>query len=185
MSYREYEDDVLRTLSLQFNIGRDRTDRHPTPARLAETLRRAISIGDEVDYLKRAVFYGSSFSDASKDPSPEMEMSIGTDAGDSFPTADMIHSAMGIFTEAAEFLSAVYASCFQGLSFDTTNAIEELGDLEWYMAVMRRRLGTSQEHVQRSNIAKLKARYPGKFASADALNRDLDQERAVLESSGK
>lgn len=183
MSYPEYEDDVLKTLSLQFNIGRTIEDSRPTPARLSETLRRAIDVGGEVDVLKRAVFYGSPYTDPSKEPLPKMEIKAGPDAGSAFPTADMIHSAMGIFTEAAEFLAAVYESCFQGQSFDATNAIEELGDLEWYMAVMRRRLRISQEQVQQTNIAKLKTRYPGRFASANALNRDLDQERAVLKSS--
>jgi hypothetical protein len=93
----------------------------------------------------------------------------------------MIHSALGIFTEAAEFLAAVCDSSFDGRSFDRVNAVEELGDLEWYMAVMRSRLGVSQEEVQRRNIAKLKARYPQRFASHHALNRDLDRERSVLE----
>jgi hypothetical protein len=185
MSYREYEDDVLRTLSLQFNISERTTGPHPTPGRLAETLQRAIQIGDEVDVLKRAIFYGSRFVDSSGDEAPPMDMNLGDDGADSRPSADMIHSAMGIFTEAAEFLSAVYSSCFDGQPFDATNAIEELGDLEWYMAVMRRRLAVSQEQVQRTNIAKLKARYPDKFATSDALNRDLDRERSILESSSE
>jgi hypothetical protein len=185
MSYPEYEDDVLRTLSLQFNIGNEEAGPYPTPGRIAETLKRAIKIGDEVDVLKRAVFYGSNFVDSSNEAVPPMEMSVGDDESDDYPTADMIHSAMGIFTEAAEFLSAVYSSCFEDQSFDTTNAIEELGDLEWYMAVMRKRLGVMQEQVQRINIAKLKARYPDKFATREALNRDLEHERSILESSGE
>lgn len=185
MSYDEYEDDVLRTLSLQFNIGESPSDNRPTPARLAETLRRAIQAGDEVDVLKRAVFYGSSYSEPADANLPGAEMRVGTNSGDDCPTEDMIHSAMGIFTEAAEFLSAVYASCFGNEPFDATNAVEELGDLEWYMAVMRKRLEVSQEQVQRINIAKLKARYPEKFATDDALNRDLKRERSVLESSAK
>lgn len=185
MGYEEYEDDVLRTLSLQFNVSNDASSEHPTPARIAETLHRAIRLGDEVDALKRAVFYGSSYSDPAPAGLSEAEMRVGKKADDVSPTPDMIHSAMGIFTEAAEFLSAVYESCFGEASFDRTNAIEELGDLEWYMAVMRKRLNISQEQVQRINIEKLKARYPDKFASDQALNRNLSRERAILESSGK
>lgn len=185
MSYPEYEDEVLRTLSLQFNIGSEPTDPHPVPARIADAFQRAIEIGEEVDALKRAVFYGSSYADAGAVQLQPIEMRVGKQVHDDCPTADMIHSAMGIFTEAAEFLSAVYTSCFENGSFDTTNAIEELGDLEWYMAVMRKRLAVSQEQVQRINIAKLKARYPEKFASDEALNRDLEKERAILESSSR
>lgn len=183
MTYTEYEDDVLRTLSLQFNIDQDGSGSGPSPGQLAQVLRRAIAIGDEVDALKRAVFYGSELRDLPADPTPSTRMNVGDDSDNEYPSADMIHSAMGIFTEAAEFLSAICASCFEGRRFDVTNAVEELGDLEWYMAVMRNRLRVSQERVQRINIAKLKARYPSKFATEAALNRDLDQERAVLESS--
>jgi len=185
MSYPEYEDDVLRTLSLQFNIDNDSSGRHPSPARLSETLRRAIALGDEVDVLKRAIFYGSAYQEPSSPNGPRTSIAVGDSPEDERPTPDMIHSAMGIFTEAAEFLAAVCASCFDGRTFDRTNAVEELGDLEWYMAVMRRRLGVSQEDVQRINIAKLRARYPDKFASDDALNRDLKRERSILESSGR
>jgi hypothetical protein len=185
MSYIEYETDVLRTLSLQFNIGEDRSSSRPTPARLADTLRKAIKAGDEVDALKRAVFYGSPYVEPSEEKLPDVEINVSKDAEDDGLTEDMLHSAMGLFTEAAEFLSCVYASCFEGAPLDATNAIEELGDLEWYMAVMRKRLDVSQEQVQRTNIAKLRARYPDKFATRDALNRDLGNERAVLESTGK
>lgn len=185
MSYKEYEEDVLRTLSLQFNIGEDSSDTSPTPGRIAETFRRAIEMGEEVDVLKRAVFYGSAYAEPASKNLPDAELHVGEGVDDARPTPDMIHSAMGIFTEAAEFLAAVYASCFGETPFDTTNAVEELGDLEWYMAVMRKRLGVSQERVQRINIAKLRARYPEKFAADDALNRDLGNERAVLESAGK
>ena len=35
--------------------------------------------------------------------------------------------------------------------------------------------------VATKNIAKLRARYPERFSEYDALNRDLDAERKVLE----
>lgn len=185
MSYPEYESDVLRTLSLQFNLAGQNTGEGPKPARVAETLDRAIRLGEEVDALKRAIFYGSAYVDSAMTDLPDMPMHVGASPNDPHPTADMIHSAMGLFTEAAEFLSAVCASCFEATPFDTTNAVEELGDLEWYMAVMRQRLGVTQEAVQRANIAKLKARYPNKFVASDALERNLDRERSVLETASK
>jgi hypothetical protein len=39
----------------------------------------------------------------------------------------------------------------------------------------------SMEEAAKRNIAKLQARYPGKFTSEAALNRDLEKERAALE----
>jgi len=183
MPYPEYEADVLRTLSLQFNLQDEDSGPSPTPAELRDVLQRAADLGQEVDVFKRAIFYGSTFKREEDGVAHEaVDLHRGDNSPDSrYPSPDMIHSAMGIFTEAAEFLEAVIASTFEGEPFDHVNAIEELGDLEWYMAVMRDRLDVSQEDVQRRNIAKLRARYPEKFESSDALNRDLGRERDALQ----
>jgi NTP pyrophosphatase (non-canonical NTP hydrolase) len=183
VSYPEYEQDVLRTLSLKFNLQQGPGGPFPTAFELKRVLKQAVQIGHEVDQLKRSIFYGSHYAGASEE-FQETPIFVGKDSEKSdHPTPDMLHSALGVFTEAAEFLEAILASTFEGNEFDETNAIEELGDLEWYMAVMRQRLRVSQEKVQRINIAKLRARYPQKFASADALERDHDNERSVLESA--
>ena len=182
MSYPEYEEDVLRTLSLQFNLQTEPGGPHPTAADLSDALERSIELGHLVDKLKRSIFYGSRFESPS-DERHELPFHVGDDDTDTkHPSPDMLHSAMGVFTEAAEFLEAIVLSMFRGETFDQTNAIEELGDLEWYMAVMRQRLHVSQEKVQRINIAKLRARYPDKFEKADALDRDLERERSILEA---
>jgi NTP pyrophosphatase (non-canonical NTP hydrolase) len=96
-------------------------------------------------------------------------------------TPDLLHGAIGLATEAGEMLDAVKRALFYGAELDRTNLVEELGDLEWYMAVIRDALGVSQEDVQRINIEKLRARYPEKFSRDHALQRDLGRERAVLE----
>ncbi len=183
VSYPEYEQDVLRTLSLQFNLQTEPGGPHPAASDLFGALEQAIEIGHLVDKLKRSIFYGSRFESPS-DERHELPIYVGDDAPDArYPSPDMLHSALGVFTEAAEFLEAIVQSMFAGNPFDQTNAVEELGDLEWYMAVMRQRLRVSQEKVQRINIAKLRARYPEKFEKKDALDRDLDRERSVLEST--
>jgi hypothetical protein len=186
VSYPEYETDVLRTLSLQFNLQTNSEDgSSPTSADLAEALQKAIDIGQQIDQLKRAIFYGSHFN-GPKSQQDNVPFQVGEDSPEaSHPSPAMLHSALGLFTEAAEFIEAIVASMFGGEDFDRTNAVEELGDLEWYMAVMRNRLGISQEKVQRINIAKLRARYPDKFQSGDALERDHEHERSVLESASE
>ncbi len=97
-------------------------------------------------------------------------------------TPDLLHGAIGLSTEAGEMLDAVKRALFYGGDLDRTNLIEELGDLEWYMAVIRDALNVSQEEVQQINIEKLRARYPEKFSTDHALQRDLGRERAVLEN---
>ncbi len=183
MPYPEYEADVLRTLSLQFNLQDAPGGPRPTSGQLRDVLLRAVDLGDEVDALKRAVFYGSVYPEEAASRYAEhapLHIQPGEETPGR-PSVDMLHSAMGIFTEAAELLAAICASAYADKEFDEVNAIEELGDLEWYMAVLRSRLGVSQESVQRRNIAKLKARYPERFASEHALNRDLTRERNALD----
>lgn len=104
---------------------------------------------------------------------------VGDEEGEVTP--DLLHGAIGLATEAGELLDAVKRALFYGGSLDRTNLIEELGDLEWYMAVIRDALDVEQAEVQRINIEKLRARYPEKFTRQDALNRDLRREREVLE----
>lgn len=108
---------------------------------------------------------------------------IGDEQGDVTP--DLLHGAIGLATEAGEMLDAVKRALFYGAELDRTNLIEELGDLEWYMAVLRDALGVSQEEVQRINIEKLRTRYPEKFTRGHALERDLGRERAVLEKASE
>ncbi len=51
------------------------------------------------------------------------------------------------------------------------------------MAMFYRALDTNPEHVRDVNIAKLRARYPQKFSGHDAVNRDLDMERRILDEA--
>lgn len=92
----------------------------------------------------------------------------------------LLHSALGIFTEAGEMLEAILKQ-FGGEPLDVANFAEELGDVDWYKAIAHDETGISEEQLRETNIAKLKARYPGKFVSQAAINRDLNAERKVLE----
>jgi len=97
-------------------------------------------------------------------------------------TIDLLHSAMGLSTEAGELLDMLKKHIFYKKPLDTVNAIEELGDICWYMALGLKTLGTTFEDIMERNIKKLTARYPNKFTSEDAINRDLVTERTILEA---
>jgi NTP pyrophosphatase (non-canonical NTP hydrolase) len=100
--------------------------------------------------------------------------------------SDIIHGAAGCVTEAAELMDAVKKAMFYGKPLDHVNILEELGDLQWYIALIANKLGYSfEDDIWPKNIQKLKIRYPEKFESEQALFRDLDQERESLESTGK
>lgn len=93
----------------------------------------------------------------------------------------LLHGILGKLTELGEFADPVKKFIFYGKPLDTVNMIEELGDDEWYGAVLRDYLQVSQDTVQNTVIQKLRTRYPEKFTQLEAIVRDLDAERKVLE----
>lgn len=96
-------------------------------------------------------------------------------------TIRLLHSAMGLSTEAGEFLDMLKKHIFYGKELDLTNAKEEIGDSMWYAAIGIDVLRTTLNDVMQGNINKLRKRYPEKFNKEDALCRDLDGERKILE----
>ena len=96
-------------------------------------------------------------------------------------TIRLLHSAMGLSTEAGEFLDMLKKHIFYGKELDITNAKEEIGDSMWYVAIAIDVLQTTLNDVMQVNINKLRERYPEKFTSEDALCRDLGAERKILE----
>lgn len=94
---------------------------------------------------------------------------------------DIIHGALGLYSEAGEIIEEVIASAMEQREVDLTNLEEEAGDVMWYVALILRSVGSSFVKAARKNIAKLFARYPDKFNSESALVRDLDAERQELE----
>lgn len=99
--------------------------------------------------------------------------------------ARLLHAAMGLCTEAGEFLDALKKHIFYGKILDTVNIIEECGDFLWYLAIVSSDLDTPIEKMMERVIAKLRKRYADKFSSNEAIHRDLDAERKILERSGQ
>lgn len=97
--------------------------------------------------------------------------------------ARQLHAAIGLSTEAGELTDAFKKALFYGKPLDRVNVIEEAGDLLWYLALLFDSLGSSFEEAAEKVIAKLRARYPEKFSGELAINRDLVNERAVLEGT--
>jgi NTP pyrophosphatase (non-canonical NTP hydrolase) len=94
----------------------------------------------------------------------------------------LMHSAVGISTEAGELLDAYKKHIFYGRQIDYVNIEEEIGDLLWYISATLDVLGLTYEEVMEKNIKKLKARYPDQFTEKDAIERDLEKEREILEN---
>jgi hypothetical protein len=97
-------------------------------------------------------------------------------------TLRLLHVAMGLCTEAGEFVDQLKKHIFYGKPLDTVNLIEELGDSSWYERIGVDALEIGYLDMLERNIAKLRARFPEKFSEEHAQTRDLVKERAILES---
>jgi hypothetical protein len=93
----------------------------------------------------------------------------------------LLHGTMGVDTESGELTDSLKKHMFYGKPLDLVNINEEIGDLLWYIALICNECNFSFEDIMKRNIDKLKARYPEKFTSEKALNRDLETERKILE----
>lgn len=125
------------------------------------------------DRVKRGLYYGS-------------DVPLRSDRGPCSlnipePLKDLFHGCLGAFCEAGELMQHMHAVLTGRAELDTTNLLEEVGDIEWYLACIHRFLGTVPSQAWDKNIAKLSTRYPDKvFSKQAAENRDLMAERAAL-----
>lgn len=85
--------------------------------------------------------------------------------------ANLIHLAMGISGEAGELLDAIKKHVIYNKPLDRDNVVEELGDLEFYMAGLRNSINASRAEVIHGNQTKLEKRYPSKYSDKDAQER--------------
>lgn len=95
---------------------------------------------------------------------------------------DDLHMVLGMQTESAEIADVYKKHIAYGKDLDLVNIKEEIGDLMWYIANLCTLKGWDLECIMQTNIDKLKVRFPEKFTNENALNRDLKEERKVLES---
>ena len=94
----------------------------------------------------------------------------------------LLHAFMGLTTESTEALDMMKKHLYYGKEFDRVNAIEEIGDIFWYAALALETLGSSFEEAMELNVKKLQKRYnKGKFTEQDAINRNVEAERKILE----
>ena len=172
MDSQTYLEESATTASAEFH------DEIVDGAMLEQTLKQAIATGELVDVAKKSLYYGRAVpGDSALNEHKGTTAAIDMKAVDK----DVLHAALGIYTEAAEMLEGILKA-MQGEPFDTVNAFEELGDAEWYMAMFYRALNKTPQEAKSVNIEKLRKRYPEKFKSHHANERDIAAERAILET---
>ena len=93
-----------------------------------------------------------------------------------------LHMVLGMQTEVAEIADAYKKHVAYGRDLDLVNVKEEIGDLMFYVVNMCNIHDWDLRDIMQTNIDKLKARYPGEFTNENAINRDLETERQILEN---
>jgi NTP pyrophosphatase (non-canonical NTP hydrolase) len=92
-----------------------------------------------------------------------------------------LHMVLGMITEIGELADVFKKNLAYKKDIDWVNVKEELGDLVWYITQFCNINDLSLEDVMETNSNKLHTRYPDRFTTDNALNRDLTTERSVLE----
>lgn len=101
------------------------------------------------------------------------------------PIVRLTHAAMGMCTEAGEFMDVLKKYTHYNKTMDAVNMEEELGDMMWYIALACDVLNIPLQRVLQKNIEKLAKRYGDRFTELAAKNRNLVSEREVLEQTQK
>lgn len=89
--------------------------------------------------------------------------------------AEFWHMATGISGEAGELLDAVKKHVIYTKPLDRENAIEEVGDLLFYIEGMCQLLGITVDEAKEKNIEKLRVRYSGGVYSDAAAQERADK----------
>ena len=143
----------------------------------ANTLLDAIAgvqaVSPAIDNIKKALFYGKVNDDL------EFAKRV-AEPRDYNVDVDLIHAVLGIYTEAAELLELLGFQ-LAGEDVDRSKYLNEAGDGLWYNALLFKHLETNFEEVGELNIAKLRKRFPVKFTSELAVNRDEAKENVVFD----
>ena len=83
----------------------------------------------------------------------------------------MMHALHGMVGEIGE-LHSIYQKIYQGHGTDDEHCKKEVGDLLWFIAEYCTANGWLLEDIMATNIAKLRARYPGGFEVDKSMHRE-------------
>lgn len=96
---------------------------------------------------------------------------------------DLLHASLVLSTETGELLDAVKKATIYGQPLDLTNIREELGDIEFALAMVRNTLGFSRASIIEGNMNKLNKRYPEGYSDDKAKERADKQDESTEEPS--
>ena len=168
----EYVAAAMRTNTPDYAAVQERLDATGTFAELLNTMRNCMYAGERLDTFKKHLMYGKLLTHENHE---QMRASMMSDEN-----IDIMHGIIGMQTEVAELIEAFIRMVYEGTPLDLVNVAEEIGDNQWYVAVIVNRLRLKLDEIHARNIAKLRIRFPERFSEERAINRDLSAEREAL-----
>jgi NTP pyrophosphatase (non-canonical NTP hydrolase) len=88
------------------------------------------------------------------------------------PRDRVIQAAFGLTGETGEVTDILKKILFHSHDFDREALVKETGDCLWYLAELCSAWGITLDEVARTNVAKLRARYPVAFDEERSRNRN-------------
>lgn len=162
---------------------------------LTQILAMHIATGNVLDQMKKHAFYGREYDKQDFDKNlmvvAAAMTNIRTITWDELEDAEValdidpriFHAILGAATESVELLEALE---YNGEEMDLINIGEEFGDMNWYQAIFCDAAGIKWDDILDTNADKLfkkkEARYKDGFSNKDANERNLTDERKVLET---
>ena len=158
---------------------------------LISVLQQMTALGGILDQIKKNVFYGKPYDfeelvmrsaiaqDALTTMGSISDDELKAPGNDMGINPRVFHAVVGMATESVELLEALR---FHGDPMDTINMLEEIGDSSWYQAILIDEVGGVWDDILERNIEKLRIRFPDKFTSEDAIGRNTDAERVILDT---
>ena len=170
MDFTTYITKALRTKSDQFHT--EIVD----PVLAIDTLYRFEIIASYIDAMKKSLFYGKPLPE---DRALEIAAYQNLEITRGVVDEDPLHALFGMITEIAE-ISAVVRKCMEARTADKVKLTDEIGDLMWYLALLISHYDLDFNRILDRNVAKLMARFPKKFTTEEALNRNDAVEQAAV-----
>jgi hypothetical protein len=185
-----YQQDALRTLSDKYHIGAIDPDLLHGALGLAtesgELLEGLLLNGDTVnahEELGDTTWYIPPICKALGITIDEVEDAIGAPDHATLLTTmpTLIDVAMRLCIEAGHVQDAIKRAVYYGSPLNSAGVVNHLGRIIHLIRHGCYLLDTTHEKVKATNISKLKARFPQRFTEAEAIQRDVSNERLVLE----
>lgn len=148
---------------------------------LEDVFEEMIELSSMIDRIKRVIYYNKPDEDLQSQVAPMLP--TGDKRERITQLARFFHAMLIDMGECGEICEPIRKLVNGEISeADVVNLKEEVGDKLWALNLMAAFLNTDLIAIGEANKSKLRQRYPNRFTEYDANNRNLDKERAVLES---